>query len=191
MQDEGPSAKRARLPRQSEWPIVPSYYGLARWFPRDVRKLIYAQLTWEEQAVAHVAHAWSQLQYDQNTVRSQVIDKYAAERGYISLMKWRRTYYSSCCDHREMCVYAASSGQLVSLQWLREQEMPTYWDYSICTYAASNGHLELLRWAYFNGYAADPREMFTRAELFNRTHVMEWIRVQFAGSWNNYAHSFN
>jgi len=179
-QEEGPRDAKRHCSAAHVWPVVPSYYGLARWFPRDVRKLIYSQLTWEEQAVAHIAHNFNQLYGpDRQGTKDGEIFVFAVERGYTSLLRYLCAYFVIGWAKMEskMCNFAALRGQLASLQWLRAQQPPCPWAIEVSNYAAGEGHLELLQWAIENNCPYSVGEMRFFAEGYCRTNVLKWLQT--------------
>jgi hypothetical protein len=120
----------------------------------------------------------------------------AAELGYLSLLKDRRTrglpsYFweeelrfgclpekwhwerGNCPWDKYTCSYAARGGQLEVLKWLREDDCP--WDKYTCSAAADGGHLEILQWARENGC---PWNEWTCAYAAEGGHLetLKWLR---------------
>jgi hypothetical protein len=123
----------------------------------------------------------------------------AAELGYLSLLKDRRTrglpsyfweeearfrcprkssWYRFCerryCPWDEWtCSYAARGGHLELLKWLREDDCP--WDKWTCASAAEGGHLEVLKWARENGCPWNEETCYNAATC-GHLEVLKWAR---------------
>jgi len=67
------------------------------------------------------------------------ICRYAAENGYLDILKWARS--NKCPWDDWTCAWAAWGGHLDVLKWARANKCP--WSWRTCAYAALGGHYKL------------------------------------------------
>lgn len=148
-----------------------SWFNLHVWIPqKDIRKLIYAKLDYDDRTVVECAHNL----HKEPTLNFAFSSFHCAHNGYINLLKWaivkdcpidkftfafaalgrqlemlKYLHVIECpCDART-CNFAAENGDLHMLQCLRNWNCP--WNEETCRNAAKNGHLSVLKWLLENG----------------------------------------
>ncbi len=154
-----------------------SWLNLHVWIPqRDVRKLIYAKLTYYDMYVVQHAHLSTVTQMKHNP---NAFTTYCAEHGYLTLLKWAIATGFKLRKGWDGAT-AVRSGHLPVLRWLHEQSY-TFDGYT-CYAAAHYGHLEILKWAKGIGCHLGP-SVCSEAALIGRLDIIQWARLK-GCTWN-------
>ena len=95
-----------------------------------------------------------------------------AERGYLSILKWVRSY-KDCRWTGLTCIRAAQYGHLDVLKWARSTGCK--WSSEVCAMAALGGHLNILEWAYQNGCEIG-RDAGSNAARGGHLDILLWLR---------------
>jgi hypothetical protein len=98
---------------------------------------------------------------------------YAAERGFLGLMKYKQNALSYSHDAMDI---AAENGHLAVVKWLHENKEESWSMWAIIA-AAKNGHLPIVKFLYHN-----TTNRVGRAQIYAHSkkhcHIMEWLDRQ-------------
>ena len=105
---------------------------------------------------------------------------WAAEKGYIDVLKWTKEHIADFPWSDETCLGAAKFGQLEALKYLKANKCP--WHEDLCNQAAERGHVDVLKWARAHDppcpLGPDPRMICWFAAKRGHLDVLKWARAQ-------------
>jgi len=143
-----------------------SWLNLHQWIPqRDIRKMIYKLLDWNDRRIVEYAHT------NKLSLLNNIHQLDCAQHGYLSMLQWMY------CDlhfpiNEAVYIFAAQYGHLNVIKWARSIKCP--WDQWTTLFAARYGHLELLDWLYENGCPLGP-SICDSAAIGGHLHIMKWL----------------